>query len=157
MIDSKRRLLLKTTLATGTLALAASAGLLMPTVVLASWPDSAFNATTIDAAVAGLFGAGDMTESGEIELKAPEIAENGAVVPVSVKTSLSDVGSIGIVIAGNGRPLGAQLKLTSRALPMVSTRLKVAKSSKVIAVVQQGDKLYSASKDVKVTVGGCGG
>lgn len=157
MIDPKRRLLLKSSFATGVVAVAAGAGLLKPISVLAAWPESAFKATSIDTAIADLYGTGDATESGDIELKAPEIAENGAVVPVTVKSSLSDVESIGIIIEGNGRPMGAQFKLTPKAKPIVSTRLKVAKSSKVVALVQQGDKLLSASRDVKVTVGGCGG
>jgi sulfur-oxidizing protein SoxY len=157
MIDRKRRLLLKTTLATGTVALAAGAGLLKPTVVFASRPETAFEAESVEAAIEALYGAGAATESGEIELKAPEIAENGAVVPITIKTSLTGVDSIGVLIAGNGHPMGAELKLTPRAIPMFSTRVKVAKSSKVIAVVKQGDKVFSASRDVKVTVGGCGG
>lgn len=157
MTDQKRRLFLKSTLATGAVVAAAGTGLLRPTTVLAAWPEKAFNATSIEAAIADLYGSGSTTESGGVELKAPEIAENGAVVPITVKSSLSDVNSIAIIVAGNGRPMAAELKLTPKALPMFATRVKVAKSSKVIAVVQQGDKLLSASKDVKVTVGGCGG
>lgn len=157
MSDPNRRLFLKATLATSTLAMAAGAGLLTPTRVLASWPKNAFDAKSIDEAIKGLYGSSATTESGDIQLKAPEIAENGAVVPVTVKTSLSGVESISVIIEKNGRPLGAEFKLTPKAKPVVSTRLKVAKSSKVIAVVKQGDKLFSASKDVKVTIGGCGG
>ena len=157
MIDQMRRLFLKSTIATGAFVVAAGTGLLRPTAALASWPENAFNAKSIDTAIKDLYGTSDLTESSDVELKAPEIAENGAVVPVTVKSSLSGVSSISIIIAGNGRPMATELKLTSKSLPVFSTRVKVAKSSKIIAVVQQGDKLYSASKDVKVTVGGCGG
>ena len=157
MIDRKRRLLMKSTLATSAIAVAAGAGLLKPTSLLAAWPETAFKAQSVTDAIAGLYGASATNDSGDIELKAPEIAENGAVVPITVKTSLSDVQSIGVIIEGNGRPMGAELKLTPKSIPTMSTRLKVAKSSKVIAIVQTGDELYTSGKDVKVTVGGCGG
>ncbi len=157
MLKPTRRLFLKTTLAGSALAIAAGAGLLTPTRVLAAWPKSAFNAESIDDAVKGAYGSSSTTESGDIEIKAPQIAENGAVVPVTIRTSISGAESISIMIEKNGRPMGAEFKLTPRAKPVVSTRLKVAKSSQVVAVVKAGGKLYSASKEVKVTIGGCGG
>ncbi len=157
MRDPRRRLLLKATLAGGALTVAAGAGLLAPVRVLAAWPKAAFDAKSIGGALKGLYNAKAMAKSGDIQIKAPQIAENGAVVPVSVKTSLSGVESIGIFVEKNGRPLGAEFKLSPRSKPMVSTRLKVAKSSNIIAVVNAGGKLHSATKAVKVTIGGCGG
>ncbi len=157
MIEPKRRLFLKATLAGSTLAIAVGAGLLTPTQVLAAWPKDAFNAKSVDDAIKGAYGSSSAAESGDIEITAPQIAENGAVVPVTIRSSMSDVESISVMIEKNGRPLGAEFRFTPRAKPMVSTRLKVAKSSNVIAVVKAGGKLYSASKEVKVTIGGCGG
>ena len=157
MTETNRRLFLKASIAGSSLAIAVGAGLLTPTRVLASWPKGAFNAKTIDEALKSLYGNSSAAESGDIEIKAPQIAENGAVVPITVKTSMSGVESISIIVEKNGRPMGAEFKLSPRTRPMVSTRLKVAKSSKVIAVVKQGGKLYIASREVKVTIGGCGG
>jgi len=78
-------------------------------------------------------------------------------VPVSVKTSMAGVTSIAIVAAKNSSPLTAQFDLGARTLAQVSTRIKMGKTSAVIAVVQANGKLYKASKEVKVTIGGCGG
>ena len=91
------------------------------------------------------------------ELDAPEIAENGAVVPISVSSTLADVTSIAILVPENPFPLTAAYKIPAGTSPMVGNRIKMAKTSKVVAVVEAGGKLYSATKEVKVTVGGCGG
>ena len=157
MIDPRRRLILKTTLGSSALALAMGAGLLTPTRILAAWPANAFNSKTVDDGLKSLYGGATMTESGDIQIKAPQIAENGAVVPVTVSTSMSGVSSLGVFVEKNGRPLGAEFKLTPRTAATVSTRLKVAKSSKIIAVAEKNGKLYGTSKEVKVTIGGCGG
>jgi sulfur-oxidizing protein SoxY len=90
-------------------------------------------------------------------MDAPEIAENGAVVPVSVTTSLPDVTSIAILVAENPNALAASYRIPAGTVPSVANRLKMAKTSNVIAVVEAGGKLYSASKEIKVTIGGCGG
>jgi len=92
-----------------------------------------------------------------VKLDAPEIAENGAVVPVAVSSSLPDVTSIAILVTENPNTLAAAYRILPGAAPSVSNRLKMAKTSNVIAVVEAGGKLYSATKEVKVTVGGCGG
>ena len=157
MSDQIRRLILKTTLGSGALALAVGAGLLTPARLLASWPANAFNAESFEDGLKSLYGATSMTESDDIQIKAPQIAENGAVVPVTITTSMTGVSSIGVFVEKNGRPLGAEFKLTPRSGIMVSTRLKVAKSSKIIAIAVKDGKLFSASKLVKVTIGGCGG
>ncbi len=153
----KRRTLLKGTLAAGVVSVAAGAGLLTPRVVLAAWPDKAFDAKSVDAAVQALTGSADMKGSQDIEIKAPPIAENGAVVGVTVSTSLPNVESISILAEKNASPLAASFNLASNTEPFVGTRIKVAKTSSVIAVVRSGGKLYSAGREVKVTIGGCGG
>lgn len=153
----KRRTLLKGTLAAGVVSVAAGAGLLTPRVVLAAWPEKAFDAKSVDAAVQALTGSADMKGSQDIEIKAPPIAENGAVVGVTVSTSLPNVESISILAEKNVSPLAASFNLASNTEPFVGTRIKVAKTSSVIAVVRSGGKLYSAGREVKVTIGGCGG
>ena len=95
--------------------------------------------------------------SDKVKLDAPEIAENGAVVPISVSSTLADVTSISFLVAENPNALAASYKIPAGTMPSVANRLKMAKTSNVIAVVEAGGKLYSATKEVKVTVGGCGG
>ena len=157
MTDIKRRTLLKGTLAAGVVGVAAGAGLLTPRAVLAAWPQQAFDAKSVDAAVQALTGSSSLSGSEQIEIKAPPIAENGAVVGVTVSTALPKVESISILVEQNESPLAANFKLADNTEPFVGTRVKVAKTSSIIAVVRSEGKLYSAGREVKVTIGGCGG
>ena len=137
-------------------AVAVSAGLVAPRQVLAAWPKAAFEARSVQDALKGIYGS-DLTEaSGDISIKAPDIAENGAVVPVTINTGMN-AESIAIVVEQNGTPLAATFNLASNTQGYVSTRIKMGKTSNVIAVVKSGGKVYSARKEVKVTIGGCGG
>lgn len=122
----------------------------------AGWPADAFKQKGEADAVTKLFGKA-ATASDKVKLDTPEIAENGAVVPVSVSTDLPDVTSIAILVAENPSALAAMYKFAPGTPPTVASRLKMAKTTPVIAVVEAGGKLYSATKEVKVTVGGCGG
>ena len=157
MIDAKRRILLKGSLAAGAVSVAVGAGLLTPRMVLAAWPEAAFSAKSVDDALTALLGTATHEASDAIQIKAPDIAENGAVVPVTVETSLEGVKSIAIIASGNATPLVASFDLGETAVPFVSTRIKMGKTADVVAVVQTGDKLLSNAKNVKVTIGGCGG
>ena len=96
-------------------------------------------------------------KSDKVKMDAPEIAENGAVVPIAVTTSLPDVTSISLLVAENPNALAASYLIPAGTMPSIANRLKMAKTSNVIAIVEAGGKLYSTSKEVKVTVGGCGG
>jgi len=153
----KRRIMLKGTLAAGALGVAAGTGLLAPRAVLAAWSAEAFQATTADKALKDLLGSDALEASDKIRIKAPDIAENGAVVPVSVSAELEGVQSISILADQNATPLTASFDLGPGAEPFVSTRIKMGKTANVVAVAKAGGKLYSASKEVKVTIGGCGG
>ncbi len=119
------------------------------------WPKNAFSQKKEAEAIKALYG-GTAEPSDKINLDAPEIAENGAVVPISVTTTLPDVTSISIMVAGNPFPLAASYQIPAGTTAMVANRLKMAKTSNVIALVESGGKVFSASKEVKVTVGGCG-
>jgi sulfur-oxidizing protein SoxY len=152
----KRRTFLKGSIATGAVGVAVGAGLLTPQMVLAAWPKAAFEATTVDDALNGLYGSKDLTGSDQIKIKAPDIAENGAVVPISVTTDLA-ADTISIIAEKNASPLAASFILGSDTEGFVSTRIKMGKTASVIAVVKSGDKLFSTGKEVKVTIGGCGG
>jgi sulfur-oxidizing protein SoxY len=153
----KRRIFLKGSLATGAIGLAVSAGLITPRMVLAAWPKAAFEAKSVDGAVDSLFGSSTLTASDKIKIKAPDIAENGAVVPISVEASIEGVDSISLIAENNATPLTSSFVLGKGTQPYIATRIKMGKTGKVIAVVKAGDKLYSTGKEVKVTIGGCGG
>ena len=157
MIDAKRRILLKGSLAAGAVGVAVGAGLLTPRVVLAEWPEGAFAATSVDDALNALLGSNTHEASESIKIKAPDIAENGAVVPVTVESDAEGISSISIIAAGNQNPLIASFNLGEDSLAFVSTRIKMAKTAEVVAVVKAGDKVMSSAKEVKVTIGGCGG
>jgi|TARA_B110000908_G_scaffold37727_1_gene45339 sulfur-oxidizing protein SoxY len=136
--------------------LVAGMGVLMPRVAMAAWSKIAFEAKSQDAAMGALYGA-DPSASAEVTLKAPDIAENGAVVPVSVKSSLAGVTSIALFVANNPQPLAAQFTIPEGTLASVSCRIRMGKTSDVTAVVTTASGVFSASKEVKVTIGGCGG
>jgi sulfur-oxidizing protein SoxY len=158
MIDTKRRILLKGSLTAGAVGVVVGAGLLTPRAVLAAaWPEAAFAATSVDDALKDLLGTATREASESVKIKAPDIAENGAVVPVTVESDAEGINSISIFAAGNNTPLIASFRLGEGALGFVSTRIKMAKTAEVIAVVRAGDKVMSAAKEVKVTIGGCGG
>ena len=157
-IDSTRRLILK---GAALLALLGIAGVrfgLTSAVAAANdkYPEDAFKQKKSDDAIKALYGK-TAEASDKVKLDAPEIAENGAVVPISVSSTLADVTSISILVAENPNALAASYKIPAGTMPTVANRLKMAKTSNVIAVVEAGGKLYSATKEVKVTVGGCGG
>ena len=152
----QRRTFMKGTLAASSVAVAVGAGLLSPRAVLAAWPKAAFEAKSVNDALSGM-GAASTSPSGDISIKAPDIAENGAVAPVTVSTSIAGASSIAILVEKNGTPLAANFVLKDNAQGFVATRIKMGKTSAVIAVVKAGGKAFSARKEVKVTIGGCGG
>lgn len=157
MTDMKRRSILKGSLAAGVAGLAAGAGLLTPQMVLAAWPQAAFEAKSMDNAMNALLGSTAAGTSSDITIKAPPIAENGAVVNVAVSSALKGVDNISILVEKNASPLAASFNLAAPTEPFVKTRIKVAKTSNVVAVCRANGKLYSTSREVKVTIGGCGG
>jgi sulfur-oxidizing protein SoxY len=153
----KRRVFLKGSLAVSTLGVAVGAGLLTPASVLAAWPENAFKAKDVPGALGALLGADATEASGDINIKAPDIAENGAVVPVTISSTLSGVESITLLAPNNPSPLVANFAMGEGVHAFASTRIKMGKTGDVVAVVKAGGKLYSANKEVKVTIGGCGG
>src|SRR6266481_9634376 len=120
------------------------------------YPEDAFKQKSDADAIHALYGK-STEASDKVKLDAPEIAENGAVVPVSVATTLDNVTSIAFFVSENPNALAASYRIPAGTLPSVANRLKMQKTSNVIAIVEAGGKLYSATKEVKVTVGGCGG
>lgn len=157
MTSMKRRTILKGTLAMGVIGTGISAGLLTPRSVLAAWPKSAFGATSVGDALNAMYATDQHSSSDKINLKAPDIAENGAVVQITVSADMDNVDAISIIAEKNVNPMAASFQLTEYSNPFVATRIKLGKTSNVIAVIKANGKLYSTQKEVKVTIGGCGG
>ncbi len=123
----------------------------------AAWPKKSFDIKDLNESVSSVYGHSNLEESSKVKLKAPEIAENGAIVPINVSTTLDNVESIMIFVENNPQPLSSGYKLTSLSEPSIGTRLKMGKTSNVMAAVKSGDKVYTSTQEVKVTIGGCGG
>ncbi len=146
MNTMNRRTFLKGTLAGGVLAVAAASGLMTPTRVLAAaWPQAAFGAKSIDDALKALFGASDAPANPGVQIKAQPQAENGAVVPIAVVSTLPKVEAIAILVAANNQPLVANVNLTGTE-GYFSCRMKMGKTSDVKVVVKSQGKLYSATQ-----------
>jgi len=154
--DIKRRVFLKGSVASGAVATAVGAGLLTPQMVLAEWNKAAFESKTVEDVVKNL-GLDGGEESADINIKAPDIAENGAVVPVTVDVSMDGVENIAFIVKENPSPLVATFSMGEGGVPFARTNIKMGKTSDVIAMVTAGGKTYMAKKEVKVTIGGCGG
>ncbi|MCX8085379.1 MAG: thiosulfate oxidation carrier protein SoxY [Rhodocyclaceae bacterium] len=152
-----RRTVLKGAGATGVLAGLIAAGVLKPTLAYANeWNKAAFEAKDFDAALKAIGGEGAATNPA-LSMKAPEIAENGAVVPIDVISNLPDTTSIAVLVKKNPLPLASVFEFSGGAQGEVSVRLKVSETSVIQAIAKAGGKSYSVQREVKVTVGGCGG
>jgi len=151
-----RRNVLKGAAGAGTVAMAVAAGLLKPPQALAGVPRSAFEAKNVGDALKNM-SVSAPADSKDITIKAPDIAENGAVVPVEVTSGIPGTTAIAILAEKNATPLVADFGLMGGAEAYISTRIKMGQTSLVRAVVMAGGKAYTAAKEVKVTIGGCGG
>lgn len=151
-----RRTFLKMAGGAGTLAIAAAAGLLKSGQAwAATWNKSAFESKAVADALKSL-GAANLIDSKDITITAPDIAENGAVVPIAVTSKIANTQSISILAEKNPFPLAATFDISSGGDSYVSTRLKMGQTSDVRVVVKADGKFYTAAKEVKITVGGCG-
>jgi sulfur-oxidizing protein SoxY len=150
-MDPKRRDTLRLMAVIG---LMASTGLISQAQA-AEWNKMAFEGKSMDDVLKALGGT-SAEKSAEINLNAPDIAENGAVVPVGVATSLK-AQEIAILVEKNPNMLAAHFVLPAGAEPFVGTRVKMGQTSNVMALVKADGKWFMASKEVKVTLGGCGG
>jgi sulfur-oxidizing protein SoxY len=156
-MDQLRRTFLKSAGIAGSVAVAIGAGLLKSGEALAAaWNSNAFTAKNLSDAMSatGFTGA---AESKDIEIKAPEIAENGAVVPVEVNCKIPGTTSMAIFVEKNPTPMVASFDFMAGAESYISTRIKMGQTSLVRVAVKAGGKTYMASREVKVTIGGCGG
>ncbi len=155
-----RRALLKTSVALGAYSAATATGLIAPALTQAEWIENFFSPGTLNDSVKRSFNLPDLSKidtTDKMELKLPSIAENGAVVPITVNVALALVEQVFIFVEKNPIPLIAVFNLSPNVEPSVSTRLKLAETSEVIAIAKAEGKLYKIQQTVKVTVGGCGG
>jgi sulfur-oxidizing protein SoxY len=130
---------------------------LFPQFAWAAFNKQAFDAKSIADAVKA-YGASAPVESKDVTLTAPDIAENGAVVPFGAASTLPGVKSLLILVEKNPNALAAKFDLTDAIEPNIATRAKMGQTSDVYAVAITGDgKAFFAKKEVKVTLGGCGG
>ena len=136
--------------------LMAAAGLL-PTAAQAAWNEGAFVAKTLAEAIKAL-GGGAPVESKDVTITGPDIAENGAVVPVGASSALPGVKRLLLLVEKNPSALAATFDVTDKIDANIATRVKMGQSSNVYAVAMMGDgKVLFAQKEIKVTLGGCGG
>ena len=155
-MNKLRRTVLRLAGSAGALSAAAVSGLITGRHAwAANRNEAAFQAKAVADALKNL-GAGNLVESRDIVITAPDIAENGAVVPVAVTSKIANTESIAILAEKNPFPLAASFDIAAGADAYVSTRIKMGQTSDVRAIVKAGGKYFTATKEVKVTVGGCG-
>ena len=153
-IDLERRKALKTGGGLGLLGLLAAVGLIQPGSALAEWQKSAFDARTMDEALTAL-GVVVPESSAAIQLTAPDVAENGAVVPVTVECSMARTEQISILVDKNPTMLVSSFVIPEGTEGYLNTKIKMAQTATVIALVKANGKFYRVSREVKVTAGGC--
>ncbi|MDO8370989.1 MAG: thiosulfate oxidation carrier protein SoxY [Pseudomonadota bacterium] len=154
----ERRHFLATSSGATALALAASAGLVPAHAQTApAWNKAAFESKTLAEVVKAIGASGAPVESKDLVLQAPEIAENGSVVRVGAQSNIAGTTQLALVVEKNPSVLAALFDIPAGTDANVSTNLKMGQSSNVYALAKVGDKLFYAVKEVKVTLGGCGG
>jgi sulfur-oxidizing protein SoxY len=158
-MNSSRRAVLKGTGGATVLGLAIAAGLFRPGSAWAqgaAWNKAAFETKSMNDLIKAM-GGGNAVESKEIALTSPDIAENGAVVPFTIASKLPKTEAIALLVEKNPNVLAANFHIHENTEPWVNTRVKMGQTSNVFALVKADGKFYYAAKEVKVTLGGCGG
>jgi sulfur-oxidizing protein SoxY len=131
-------------------------GLVPLRLLAAEWNKPAFEAHALPEALKAI-GANAIAESDKIDLKAPEIAENGAIVPVEITSRIPGTETVYIIAEKNPQPLVAEFDFSAAIDPFISTRIKMGETARVRVIVKAGGKFYATAREVKVTIGGCGG
>ena len=155
-MNNQRRNVLKSGSGAALLTVLASAGIIAPNMALADWNKAAFDAKSMADTLKAI-GAGTPTDSKDVQVTGPDIAENGAVVPVGVSSTLPNVTMVAILIEKNPNALSATFTLPEGTEANVQTRVKMGQTSNVYALVRSDGKFFMATKEIKVTLGGCGG
>ena len=155
-MNNQRRTVLKSGSGAALLGLLAAAGIITPGMALADWNKAAFDAKSMADTLKAL-GVAGTTDSKDVQVTGPDIAENGAVVPVGVSSTLPNVSMVAILIEKNPNALSATFNLPEGTEANVQTRVKMGQTSNVYALVKSDGKFFMATKEIKVTLGGCGG
>lgn len=156
--DLDRRRFIKDTISASTLAMVAASGLALPRVLLAHWPQDAFNAETLEDAILTFLGEAEEVNEEAIQFSIgspPTYAVNGASVPVEISSSLQNIQRVAFLVEKNPFPLAMALEPTPAVSFPFKTMLKVAEDSEIIAMVRANDKLYRTSRYVEIDIGGC--
>lgn len=158
-MDAGRRKVLRTGGSASLLTLLAAAGWLKPGDAAAAeaWNKAAFEAKTLDEAYKAMSGGTPAPSKDIVFFSTPDIAENGAVVPIGVTSNVPKTESIAILVEKNPNMLAASFDIPQGTEPSLTTRVKMGQSSNVYALVRADGKYHVASKEIKVTLGGCGG
>lgn len=156
-MNQTRRTVVKTGGSMSVLALAVSAGLIKPAYAQAGWNKAAFDAKNFADSAKALGAASAPVESKDVTVTGPDIAENGAVVPVGATSTLGKIEQIAILVEKNPSVLAAAFTLPAGTDANVQTRVKMGQTSDVYALVKADGKWFYAKKEIKVTLGGCGG
>lgn len=155
-MNQPRREFLKGTAIAGAIAFAAAAGLLAPVRLLAAQRSKAFDTKGMADTLQSL-GAVSIADSKDISIKAPDVAENGAMIPVEITSGIPGTTAIILMVEKNPSPMVAQFDFSNGGEPYVATRVKMGQTSTIKVLAKAGDKFYAAGKEIKVTIGGCGG
>jgi len=155
-MNNQRRKVLKSGSGAALLSILAAAGLINPGMALADWNKAAFDAKSMADTLKAM-GVSSPTDSKDVQVTGPDIAENGAVVPVGVTSTLPNVTMMAILIEKNPNALAATFTLPEGTEANVQTRVKMGQTSNVYALVKSDGKFFMATKEIKVTLGGCGG
>jgi sulfur-oxidizing protein SoxY len=158
-MNSRRRSFLQTGGGMTLLTMLAATGWLRPRDAAAAdaWNAAAFDTKSMDDTMKALGGGAPVPSKAITFVQTPDIAENGAVVPVGIASTIPDTQSIAILIEKNPNMLAAVFDIPAGTDPSISTRVKMGQSSNIVALVKADGKYYYAAKEVKVTLGGCGG
>ena len=151
-MNNSRRTAIKTT---GAFATLVSLGIVTQSQALAAVERASFQVKTLDAGLKAI--GGTPAASDQVTVVSPDIAENGAVVPVGATSNLPNTTDIYLIVEKNPTPLSCAFMIPAGTAADVQTRLKMGQSTNVVAVVKADGKLFSATKETKVTLGGCGG
>jgi sulfur-oxidizing protein SoxY len=145
----KRRTLLKASLQLGL------AGVILPQVAISAYPTKAFLAKEVPEVLREAFGSADISESKQIEIEVPQIANDANMVPVRVSSSLENTESIALVVAANESPFTAYFKLYE-APAFVSTRIRISATSNLLVVVKADGVLHTNQRPIRIGGNSCG-
>jgi sulfur-oxidizing protein SoxY len=157
-MNGSRRKVLQSTGGMAVMGLAVAAGLFKPGSAWAqdAWNKAAFSTKSLNDTVKAMGGA-SAAESKDIQINSPDIAENGAVVPFTISSKIPKTEQVALLVEKNPNALAASFNIPAGTEPWVNTRVKMGQTSNIIALVKADGKFYYTTKEVKVTLGGCGG